>query len=97
MVLLILSKAVFSAIQIEARGKKFGLVCTVSFPQYISSLVPVLLTSVVAKTKPMRIALSCLLHKGTKFRAKRSRTAFTALRVDEGRVQRSQATAQGER
>ena len=58
------------------------------YMQYVATQISALLTSVVAKIKPMRIALSCLLRKGTKFRAKRSRNTAKALRVAEGRVRK---------
>ena len=61
-----------------------GLVRTASFPQYVSSLISALLTSFALQTKPMRISLFSLLHKATKFRAKRSRNTTKAQRVVVG-------------
>ncbi len=74
----------FRGSQLEARGKKFGLDCTANIPQYVAIHVPALLTSVSLQTKPMRISLFSLHHKGTKFRAKRSRLFTKAQRVFEG-------------
>ena len=45
MVLQLLCKTVLSAVQIEARGKMFGLICTADIPQYVVNQFPALLTS----------------------------------------------------